>query len=147
MTKSRKERTMAIVIGLIMIFSMGGFALSSVVYLQPPAEEVMPSIVNRALTPQEKIGILQTGRVLIEDFYAENCTECADLGIMLSSFVEAFKDYAVLEVVVANETEVKMIGTGGQIRDIPLNVTQEGLMDIFCELAILQPTECLLREY
>lgn len=147
--KSKKERLAAIIIGLIMIFSLGGFALSSVVYMQPSGEEqpALAGVVEHVLTPQERISVLRSGRVLIEDFYQQNCTECLALNGMLASFAESFQEYALLEISPANETLVQMIGAGGQIRDIPLNTSQDELFSMFCELAIIQPKECLLREF
>lgn len=139
-----KERTAAIVIGLLMVFSMAGFAMFNVMPQQPQQE--LPSIITTPLTKDERLFVLQTGRVLIEDFYAENCTECLGLNQFLTSFVQQFEGYAVLNIVVENETKVQMIGRGGAIRDVPFNVTQEGFLDLFCEIALYQPKECLMRE-
>jgi len=139
-----KERAAALLIGLLMIGSMAGFAMVNVIPQR--SQQQLPSIITRPLTTQEKVFVLRTGRVLIEDFYSPNCTECYELNQLLTSFVKQYESYAVLNMAPGNETRIRMIGAGGSIRDIPTNATRNELMDIFCEIAIYQPKECLLAE-
>jgi len=142
-----KERLMAIFIGLIMILSVGGFAVSYAGRTITPPKNTIPNVVERELNPEEVVSVLRSGRVLIEDFYTKNCTICTENNAVLESFADKFKDFVVLEKVVANETTVQMIGVGGKIVKLGNeNITKENLMDIFCDIAITQPNECLLRE-
>lgn len=139
-----KERFIAIFMGLLMLLSVAGYAIINV-YKAPVKEESINPIIKRVLTPEEKIGILRSGKIIIENFYTKNCTECIDRNNLLESFVVQFKDYIIMEEVLMNQTSLKIIGKGGKIKNIK-NVTEENLMDVFCEMAILQPKECLLRE-
>lgn len=142
-----KERAMAIFIGLIMIASVGGFALSYAGRNVNPPQNLIPTIVDRELSPEEVVLVLQSGRVLIENFYLGNCTECIVNNIVLETFANKFDGFVVLEEVVANETKLQMIGMGGKIISLKNEtISESNLMDIFCDNAIAQPNECLLRE-
>jgi hypothetical protein len=107
----------------------------------------IPHIVNGSLEPEEKILVLRTGRVLVEDFYSPDSPESLEKKALLEAFAENLKDYMVLELVEvpANETRIWLIGRSGDVVDIG-NVTQGDFMDVFCLNAILQPKECLLGE-
>lgn len=152
-----KEQVAAIVIGLIFVVSMVGFAFTSMSRFpqqQSPGISI-PNIVNRELTREEKIYILQTGRVLIEDFYVSGCSRCEIDRATLEAFAQEFKEFVVLEEVevyanATNETtyvKLQMIGRTGLIEDLrDMEITQENLTDIFCDIALVQPRECLLRE-
>jgi hypothetical protein len=142
-----KERFAAIFIGVIMIMSVAGFALINVSTRGSLTKKDIPEIspvMKRPLTPEEKVTVLRSGRVIIENLYPANCTDCFDKNVLLENFVNQYRDYIVMEEVVANQTSLKIIGKGGQIKPIE-NVTDETLMDLFCEMAMLQPKECLLR--
>lgn len=142
------ERAMAIFIGFIMISSIAGFAMLSSRPIATKPVKTISHIVKGPLESSEIVFIIRTGRVLIRDWYRENCTDCELVLQNLESFAENFKDYVVLEKVEipSNETEkLEIIGRGGEIRQLE-NITQENLMDVFCEIALLQPKECLLRE-
>ena len=145
-----KERAMAFLIGLIMIFSVIGFAFSSAVFFfssgKKPLPEI-PTIVTKKLKPDEILVVLQTGKVLIEDFYPENCSKCLERNAELEKFANSFDGFVVLEKVVANETLLQMIGAGGEIIDLSnKEINRTVLLDNFCKIAMLQPQECLLKE-
>jgi len=146
MKRETKERAAAIFIGLIMVMSLAGFAAMNVVIPAGDGGQTMPSVVDRELSPEEKIFVLRTGRVLLENYYAENCTGCVEFNVMAEVFVSRFPDYMIFEKVKGNETKLQMIGQGGEIRELEHPVTEDELFGVFCELAILQPKECLLRE-
>ncbi len=133
---------------VIMVMSAVGFAMNSAnLSNQQPTEEI-PSIIDYELSPQEQIQVLRTGKVLIENFYAENCTECIDRNIILNDFASRMQGYLVLENIPGNETRLGMIGNQGRI--IPLDdmeITDESLLEIFCQNAIAQPRECLMMEF
>ncbi len=144
---AEKERYMAIFIGAILIFSMAGFAFTSSILRTPAVQQVqIPNIIERPLKPEEVVFVLRTGRVLVRNYYSE---EQPYLNI-LDNFADKFKDYIVFEKVsvAENETErFEMIGRTGEIKDLGNEtISEETLMDIFCDYAILQPKECLMRE-
>ena len=142
-----KERLMAIFIGLIMVFSIAGFAFNSVVHYQGPSVPEIPTVVTKKLNPQEILMVLRSGRVLIENVYTENCSECLERNAVLESFAHQFDGFVVLENVKGNKTVLQMIGRNGEIRDLTSKkINQSYLMDVFCDMAIAQPKECLLRE-
>jgi hypothetical protein len=144
-----RERIMAIVIGLIMVMSAAGFALNSAMNQgssQTPGLSI-PAIVTRQLTSEETVYVLQSGRVLIEFLYAQNCTGCAEKIPVLEAFAQRMSEFVVLEEAPANETSLQIIGSGGKIEDIwNMTLTDQNLMDTFCEIAIAQPPECLMPE-
>jgi thiol:disulfide interchange protein len=150
-----KERAVAIFIGLIMVLSTIGFAVNrSAIFSNGEGQEnplSSANIIDRVLTPEEKIYVLRTGRVIIENFYTDNCSICKENKEVLESFVGKFKGYVLLENVLNNDTVyIKMIGRGGDIEKFEdaanLTVNEDMLMEKFCNLALLQPRECLLRE-
>jgi len=144
---TKTERFMAIFIGLIMIGAVAGFALVNTMPAGPQVPEI-PNIVRRSLTTDEVLFILRSGRVLIEDFYTIDCEDCFEKNVVLESFANKFKDFVVLEEVVVNqtnETMLQMIGAGGAIMDLENKTIDEGnLLEVFCDIAIAQPIECLI---
>jgi len=144
-----RERAIAIFIGSIMILSAAGFALNSAINQgqdQNPGYNI-PTIVTRQLTPEESIYVLQSGKVLIEFLYSENCTECQEKIANLEGFAQRMSEFAVLEEVKGNETSIQMIGIGGKIVDMTnQTLSDQNLMGTFCEIAIAQPAECLMGE-
>jgi hypothetical protein len=141
------SRAFAIVIGVLMVGSTAGYAFLNVTPGQGPAVPEIPTIVDRPLTTEEQVFVLRTGRVLIENFYSENCTYCPDRTLTLNGFVGGLDGYVVLENVLANETRLEMIGVNGKI--VPIedeSLDQDGLIDVFCEIAMKQPRQCLLMD-
>lgn len=143
----KSERFMAIFIGVIMLGSIVGFALLSTDPTGPQAPEI-PNIVKRPLTTDETLFILRSGRVLIEDFYTLDCADCFEKNMILESFTNRFRDFIVLEEVVVNqtnETMLQMIGAGGKIVSLEnITINENGLLEVFCSVAIAQPIECLI---
>jgi len=144
----QKERLMALFIGSIMLMSVVGFSLANTRFGNPQQNKIdLPFMVNRELTGEELASILRSGRVVVEDFYEANCTQCPEKNAFLQTFFERFRDFVVLQIVEGNETTMKMIGAGGRIRDITdMELTDENMLDVFCEVAIMQPKECLLEQ-
>ena len=139
---------MAIFIGSLMIMSLVGFGLSSTRFnnAAPPKIDI-PFVVNRELTTEEIVSLLTSGKVIIEDTYAGNCTDCAIRSQKLQTFFNQFSNFAVIQSLQGNETSVEIIGAQGRIRDITdMEFTDANLMDAFCEMAIAQPRECLLLD-
>lgn len=137
----------SLLILVIMVMSAVGFAMNSATLTTVPETTEIPNVVSYELSPQEQIQILRTGRVLIENFYADNCTDCIGRNSLLNTFAAKMKGYIVLENVMGNETRLGLIGNQGKI--IPLDdmeLTEDNLMKVFCENAIAQPRECLMME-
>ncbi|MEM5812658.1 MAG: hypothetical protein QW286_02985 [Candidatus Aenigmatarchaeota archaeon] len=143
-----RERIAAIVIGIIMVMSAAGFAINSALY-QNRQENIfnIPTIVTRQLTVEESVYILRTGRVIIEFFYDENCSDCQERIGVIEGFAQKMSGFAVLQEIKGNETSVKMIGSEGRIVDIMNeSLSETDIMRVFCEIAITQPPECLIEE-
>ncbi len=143
----KRERMMAIFIGSLMIMSLVSFGLSSTRFSNPASTISVPFIVERQLASDEMISILSSGKIIIEDTYSPECSECVENNMALTTFFGRFRDYAVIQMIEGNETSVKIIGSGGRIKDISgIGFTDGELMDAFCEMAIAQPRECLLDQ-
>jgi thiol-disulfide isomerase/thioredoxin len=144
-----KERLMAIIIGVVMVMSAAGFALNSAVNQNrntTPGFNI-PTIVDRQLTTQEIVYVLQNGKVVIEFLQADNCTDCSDKIPALEGFAQKMNEFVVLEEVKANETSIQIIGAGGKIENIGnMTLSEQNLMTTFCGVAIAQPPECLMPE-
>jgi len=144
-----KERLMAIIIGVVMVMSAAGFALNSAVnqnFNTTPGFNI-PTIVNRQLTTEETVYVLQNGKVVIEFLQADNCTDCAGKIPTLEAFAQKMSEFVVLEEAKANETSIQIIGAGGKIEDIGnMTLSEQNLMSTFCSIAIAQPQECLMGE-
>jgi len=142
------QRLFAIVVGILMLTSVASFALSSL-YRMPSKEEVkIPAIIEKPLAPEERVQILQSGKVLIEYLYPEGCDDCSAKKDTYAKFMDKFKDYAVLEIaeVPENQTLDRIIGAYGDTEELKDIVTEDRLLEVFCKLAIVQPKECLLME-
>jgi hypothetical protein len=146
-----KERLIAIFIGLIMIMSVAGFALMSAMNQgvdNSNKEFNIPAVMTRELTAEETVYVLNyEGRAIMEYFYQENCTDCSEKMASLESFANRMAEFLVLQEVVGNETSLQILGSQGRIVDMSNMTLSEGnLMNTFCDVAIAQPQECLMRE-
>jgi hypothetical protein len=136
----------AILILIIMVLSAVGFAMNSANFQQEPQLPEIPTVIREPLSTEQQIYILRSGRVLIEHFYQDNCTDCLDKNAQLEEFASRLEGYVVVNEVADNESRLGMIGAGGKIVDLegrPLDY--ESLIDEFCEVAIAQPRACILR--
>jgi hypothetical protein len=142
--KLNKQTIFTMVIGVMMVTWIVGIALGS--NLQTTQQSVrIESVYERLLTPQEKIAILRTGRVLIEYLHTGGF-EAVEKRAVYENFVGRFKDFVVLEIVEigqANETLEQMVTPTGDILELG-NVSADGLVDFFCDNSYVQPKECLL---
>ena len=143
--KLNRQTVFAVVMGVMMVSWIAGIALSY--NINPTQKEVrIESVYYTLLSPQEKIAILQSGRVLIEYLHTGD-PDSQMKKAMYESFVSYFQDFVILEVVEieqGNETMDQMVTPNGDI--VPLeNVTEAELVDIFCDNTFVQPRECLLR--
>jgi hypothetical protein len=152
-----KERIAAIVIGGIMLLSVAGFAIMGLGRFAGNQETEIPYVVNKVLDNSQLSGILRTGRIVIRNIYEQGCIECITNSNDLEIFTNTFKGYIVLESVSVNPenytvdedgyVKFEMISPTGDIVDLKeYDLDQETLADIFCEISVMQPQECLLRE-
>ena len=82
----QKERLMAIFIGSMMLFSIIGFGLSNSRFNSTQDNTIsFPFKVDRELTTEELVSILRSGRIVVEDTYAANCTDCEADNIFLET--------------------------------------------------------------
>jgi len=143
--KMNKQTVFTLFIGVMMITWVMGMAMS---YNTPITQRGMKieSVYDRMLTPQEKITILRSGRVLIEYLHAGGFASVEKKAVY-ENFVARFKDFVVLEAVEiqqANETIDQLVTPTGDIVELE-NVSAEELVDVFCDNAFVQPKECLMR--
>ncbi len=144
--KWNRQTVFTLVIGIMMVTWVMGTALSSNLQLAQSGGIRLESVYDRLLTPQEKITILRSGRVLIEYLHTGGF-EAAEKRATYENFVARFKDFIILEVVEieqANQTLDQMVTPTGDIVDLQ-NVSADGLVDVFCDNSYVQPRECLLR--
>jgi len=152
-----KQRLGAIIIGLIMLFSVAGFASVGLRFTgdavqDQPQEQTIPTTVDRFLTGQEISLILRQGRAVIESVYNKNCQECKQKDGELRFFATRFGGFVILESV---ETEYgegwerfQIIGSNGEIKDLKEEeISQENLLNLSCDLLVVKPRECLLKIY
>lgn len=143
--KFNRQTIFTIVIGVMMVTWVMGTALSSNLLLSQD-EVRIESVYERLLTPQEKITILRSGRVLIE-YLHKGGFGSVEKKASYENFAARFKDNVILEVVEIgedNQTMDQMVTPTGDI--VPLgNVSAADLFDVFCENSYVQPKECLLR--
>ena len=143
--KFNRQTVFTVVIGFMLLTWVMGTALSSNLMLS--SNEVrIESVYERLLTPQEKITILRSGRVLIEYLHTGGF-ETVERKAAYENFAARFKDNVIIQVVEIseeNQTMDRMITPTGDI--VPLeNVSSADLFDVFCENSFVQPKECLLR--
>ena len=139
------ERFMALFIGFVMVASILGFAMMRYTP-EAPGPVKLPDVLNRTLTPEERVGVLRGGKVIIEYFHNGSCQDCAEKERMYMNFVDSFRGYVMLSYGVSNETADWMINLDGTQIDLSdVNSTRE-LRSLFCEVAIIKPNVCILEE-
>ncbi len=139
------ERFMALFIGFVMVASILGFAMMRYTP-EGPGPVKLPDVLNRTLTPEERVGVLRGGKVIIEYFHNGSCQDCAEKERMYMNFVDSFRGYVMLSYGVSNETADWMINLDGTQIDLSdVNSTGE-LRSLFCEVAIIKPNVCILEE-
>jgi hypothetical protein len=142
------KRIMAIFIGVVMLASILEVSLLRT-KPEAPGPVQVPDVLNRTLTPEEKVGILRSGKTLIEYFHNESCISCAIKEKMYQDFVESdqFKGYVILSYGTSqNETADWIINLDGTQIDLKgINGTAD-MKKLFCDDALIKPTACLLEE-
>ena len=152
----QKQRAFALLVGLLMIFSVAGYAQFSVNFTgaatrQQPEQQAIPLIVDRPLTGQEISQILGSGRVVIESVYNKGCGDCRLKDLEARNFATRYQGFVILESVQTDVGEgfekFQMVGRGGQIIDLEKEeISQDRLLDLFGTLSLLTPRELIARE-
>ncbi len=144
---SQMKPAAAIFILVLMVTSVVGFSLNSASFQSAPQSPEIPPIIREPIDTQMQVLILRSGKVLIEHFYQDNCTDCLDKNAKLEVFASRLEGYVVVNEVAGNESRLDMIGAGGRIVDISnQGLEYEDLIDTFCEIAIAQPRTCIIRD-
>jgi hypothetical protein len=150
MNRILQQRIMAIFIGFIMVGSVVGFA---VLYTRPAGTATfeLPEVNNRTLTTEERLGVLRSGKTLIEYFHDEACAECAAKERLYQDFVtsEQFRGYVVLSYGVSNESADWILDSVGDQFDLSAVNDTAGLKKLFCSgdfRAFDKPNVCVLEE-
>lgn len=143
-----KRTAMSLFIILVFGFSMVGYAFiqnRGPVLNRPENPLDKTYSLNRTLTSGEKVYILRTGRMLIENLYNDTRGQIPEL----TSFASKHPNYVFVVQTPVNETDIqfRLIGTGGDIKELdPANITESYLFDLLCEFGIRRPVQCTLRE-
>ena len=159
-----REKLMAVIVAFVMIGSIGGFAFSFI-GISPqnpsqnsnnPQQTINSSVIERELTSREVSLILQAGGIIIENFYLSDCQQCEEGNRILEDFAIKFGRFIILSQVPIEpistaqgdtEEKLRMLAGTGQIVDLDrTNITENYLLDTFCEISQVQPAECLLRQ-
>ncbi len=147
----RKEHAMAIFIGLLMVLSVAGFAISGIRFNPASKPADVPTIVNQLLSKEQFRSILLSGKTIIQYHYPMNCSACSETGQALEEFANSKAESLVLEEfsIQSNETlKFQMVSPTGEIKDLSGEalINQTVLLDSFCKISYVQTKECLLRE-
>jgi len=149
MEMKAKERLGALFIGLIMLLSVAGFALSNPVDLTGNQEESkIDLIIKGEMSPADVVYILRNGKTILRYYYAAD-EKSIDDKIKLEVFANKIKNYVVLNEIEANETSLEIIGAvagEGRIVNYEGVINETGLFSKFCEIAVVKPKECFLNE-
>jgi len=147
-----KERAMAIFIGLLMIFSVAGFAIMGINFGGGNSGQQVqtPSVVDRALTRDEFRSVLMSGKTIIQNHYIVGCTDCDATSSLLAGFAQQMEGFIVLEqfgVQFQNETRLQVVSSDGKITELNSSaLSQDSLLDTICSVSYVQPKQCLLRD-
>jgi len=143
----------AIFILVMMVMSVVAYAMAGANISPATDAPTIPTVIREPLSTESEMQILRTGRVLIQHFYTEDCTDCLEKNVLLESFAARMEGYVVINEVLAVDSKLEMIGwdqtdpTRGKIIDISNNSLEyDDMIGQFCDVAIMQPRVCLLRD-
>lgn len=151
-----KTRIGALVIGIIMITSVAGFAVTGLRITGGTASKdkpvPIPVVSEKLLTGQEIAVVLSNGRVIFESVYNSDCIDCKAKDGELRTFASQYGNFLILETVESGTggkwEKFQMIGRGGTVIDLANEqITQDSLLELLCQNSLIQPRECLLKAY
>ena len=151
MDNKTKGRIFVAIVAFIMLGSTAGYALLSAPNRftgQTTGEQTQGIVLinKRQLTPSETLAVLNAGRALIEYSYPEDCADCQTDRITLEIFAQKLDRYLILSEFSGTEKKLQMIGKNGDVKQLNETISEESLINLFCDVAIAKPTECILRE-
>ncbi len=148
--KRRKYQFIGLAMIFIMFFSTIGFAaLNSVrntgLENEPaPAEEkTIERHTTRALTEEEKAALLKNGVTIFEFLHTKDCTKCAEYRPVLEAFSTKYPNTVLVDA----DADKDLIQVTGRSTKQITDVTEKGLLDAFCDVALLQPKDCILKNF
>lgn len=153
----QRDRVAALVIILLMVFSIAGFAASSFPLTgntvnEPQQQQSIPTVSNRFLTGEELSFLIRSGRVVLESVYNKNCSECRTKDQELRNFALKYSGFLFMESVETDSGEgwekLQMIGSNGEIFDLKdKDITEQYVFDKFCEIGAVKPRSCFAKTY
>lgn len=142
------------VIGIFFIILMLGstvaYSVISAIRVSQPGEETsLPetNVIDYELSASQEKLLLQNGKVIAKFAYGVSCWECPQQKSYLESFARQYPNQIFLEEIAGNATVKNSILTFNSIRgyETLTNITQENILDVFCELMVQPPVDCALR--
>src|SRR3989338_7779269 len=133
---------MAWVLILTLAFGTAGFAFLSSTSFSPAnpnqqAQQELPTIVERGLTPAELSLALRQGKVVFRSAHPPSCAACAAADASIERFALQYRLFVLFEKRIDPNATVRLdaIGGSGRIKDLSnLTITQDALLDEFCSL-------------
>lgn len=149
--KRRKYQLIGLAMIFIMFFSTIGFAaLSSVKNIgleneptQTSEQKTIERHTIRPLTDQEKSALLQNGVTIFEFLHTKDCAKCAEYRPVLEAFSTKYPNIVLVD---ADSDKDLLQVTGKSTKQI-VDVTEKSLLDAFCDVAFVQPKDCILKNF
>jgi hypothetical protein len=150
MKKINQQRLIAIFIGVVMLASIMEVALLRTTPNNGPATAQVPDIVNRRLTLDEMRSALTSGKVVIEYFYNDTCTNCTAKENVYKEVAgsDQFHGFVVLSYGAGNETADWLLDATGTQTDLRNVTMATDLEKMLCgdEIRMFsKPNICLLQ--
>ncbi|MBU0952893.1 MAG: hypothetical protein KKA90_00515 [Nanoarchaeota archaeon] len=146
----RKERSFALFLVALMLLSAAGFAVSFTPVTQSSSEEpeiiLPPPIVERALTTEEVLSALRTGRLIYTYTTPEACESCEAMKTTLSDFVTTYPAFAIIVFLEGEQEELTVLLPSGEFVPIETPIDVDELLETYCENSYIKPKECLLLQ-
>ncbi|MEM7821785.1 MAG: hypothetical protein QXX38_03190, partial [Candidatus Aenigmatarchaeota archaeon] len=114
-----------------------------------PDETKIPekNIINYELNDRQKYILLQNGKVIAKFIYNINCLECLQQKSYLESFATQYSNQIFLEEITNTTTQNSTLFLESlRGYEVLTNVTQENAFNVFCELMLQPPVDCVLRK-
>lgn len=146
----KKSAIIGIFFIVLMLGSTIAYSIMSAIRTPQSQDETkLPdtNIIDYNLTANQEEILLQNGRVIARFTYSINCLECLQQKSYLESFAKQYSDQIFLEEIkdatVQNSTLAVNSLRGS---DTLTNITQENVLNVFCDLMLQPPVDCVLRK-
>lgn len=146
----RLTKSKIIGIFFIILMSIPAYSLLSGTRTSENTGEVKipeTNIIDYELTAKQEELLLQGGKVIGKFIYSVNCLECLQQKSYLESFAKQYSNQIFLEEI-TNATAQTSTLTVESLRgyETLTNITQENVLNVFCELMLQPPVDCILRK-